>query len=135
MDSPNVRISPTILIVEHDAHLRELVASALKADGYNVIEASDPEAATDVIGCGLYKVDILLTDIMLPTMSGDAFAQEMLEIEPNLKIIFAAATNQSEFGAALSKIPHHACLRKPFSAEGLRRAVLTALGANQRETT
>jgi CheY-like chemotaxis protein len=130
MESPNVRLSPTILIIEHDAHLRELVASALKRDGYNVIEASDPDAATDVVGCGLYQVDILLTDIMLPTMSGDELAREMLEIQPNLKIIFSTASNQSEFGAALRNIPHHACLRKPYGAEALRRAVLTALGAN-----
>jgi len=129
MDSPNLRGSPTILVVEQDAQLRELVAAALKADGYTVIEASDPDAATDVVGCGLYDVDILLTDIMLPTMSGEELAREMLEIQPNLKIIFSTVANQSEFGATLRNIPHHACLRKPYGAEALRRAVLAAMGA------
>jgi CheY-like chemotaxis protein len=115
------------LVVEDEEPIRELIVSALKKDGFNVLEASNPHAAAEIIGTGLFEVDLLFADIIMPNMSGHQFALEMLSMRPDLKIVFATGSNQDELRHDLRDIPHHFFLSKPYTAEELRKAVTSAL--------
>jgi nitrogen-specific signal transduction histidine kinase/CheY-like chemotaxis protein len=90
----------TILLVEDEEGVRRLLKHVLAREGYNVLEAaSGPEAL------GLYQqlrrpVDLLLTDIVMPRMSGRELAERMVNLQPGLKVIFMSGyTDEALAGA------------------------------------
>jgi signal transduction histidine kinase/ActR/RegA family two-component response regulator len=86
--APAAPCTETILLVEDEDGVRRLLKHVLAKEGYNVVEAaSGPEAL------GMYQqlrrpVDLLLTDIVMPRMSGRELADRMVKLQPGLKIIF-----------------------------------------------
>ena len=78
----------TILIVEDQADVRELITQVLKQNGYNIIEASDGEDALEK--CKKYKKDIhlLITDVIMPNMNGLELREQIVVRYPEIKVIF-----------------------------------------------
>ena len=123
MDKLNAQA--TILVVEDEEPIRRLIVATLSKDGHLVIEAHDPFEAAAMMGAGLFDVDVLIADIVMPNMTGDVFAAEMRAMLPKIKIIFATGSNIDD----LKKKPtFDALLQKPYSAEALREAVRSVLG-------
>jgi CheY-like chemotaxis protein len=122
-----VRTQRTILIVEDEAPIREIVAVTLTKAGYAVISAKDPEEAYTRLGQPMRHVDLLFTDIEMPQQSGTDFASEFLQLMPKTKIIFATGSSQLHHRDALSRVPYERILEKPYSAEDLRNAVQQVL--------
>lgn len=114
----------TILIVEDEEPVRRLIAAALSKDGHQVIEAHDPYEAVAMMGSGLFNVDLLVADIVMPNMTGDIFAAEMRAMRPRIKIIFATGSNLDDLK---SKPSFDALLQKPYTAEALRETVKSVL--------
>jgi two-component system cell cycle sensor histidine kinase/response regulator CckA len=117
----------TVLVVEDETPIRKLVASVLKNDGYNVLEASSPGDAAQLLGSELFDVDLLFADVMMPGMTGPEFATEMLAMRPGLKVVFATGTNQEQVLATMKLAPHKFFLQKPYTADQLREAVRLTL--------
>jgi len=120
--------SARILLVDDDAMVRFTTADMLSFLGHAVTEAAD---ATDALRLlGEHAFDILVTDIALPDLSGDALAMRAIALQPGLRVIFASGYDSLPEGseAALSDAT---LLRKPYNRERMEEAIDAALAARQ----
>ena len=119
--------SETILVVEDEAAVRLLVRTSLRRAGYQVFEAEDASAALRVWDERAGRIDLLLSDMVMPGgMSGAELAQRLRQQNPALKVIVASGysrrTDTSDpFGAGVEHLP------KPFDVTTLARAVRRVL--------
>ena len=123
--------SETILVVEDETGVRELASEFLKAGGCTVLEASDgAEALRVATSCGR-RIDLLLTDMVMPRMSGTKLAEQLWKEWPDLSVVFM--TGYAEFPAKKREdFTHEAdVLQKPFSRSTLLEIVRKAVNAGQ----
>ncbi len=78
----------TILVVDDEAELLAMVREILEGTGYRILEASDAEAALRIAASHADSIDLLLTDVMMPGMSGYALAQQVSRDRPETKILY-----------------------------------------------
>ena len=121
-----------ILLVEDDAGVRDLVAEILLARGYAVEVAAHPREALELVERSPGRLDLLLTDVIMPGMSGRDLARALLERQPDLRVLYVSGYA----GEAVTRVgglePGQRFLQKPFSERDLLRHVAEALreGAN-----
>jgi two-component system, cell cycle sensor histidine kinase and response regulator CckA len=121
--------SETILLVEDDEQVRALMVSVLQSCGYQVLEASDGVQALLVVGQHAGPLDLVVTDVVLPGMSGRDVAGHAAGLHPEVAVLYVsgyadhAAVQHSLLDAA------SALLQKPFTPLALARAVRQALDA------
>jgi len=121
VDSPPKRSGSAgrILLVEDERALREIAARLLAAAGYTVLCAADPAEAIQIAGGDTDGIDLLLTDVVLPGMSGARLAQRLRETRPQLPVLFT-----SGYVARPEDLPEAApFVSKPFTREELLTAV------------
>jgi signal transduction histidine kinase/ActR/RegA family two-component response regulator len=119
----------TILVVEDETDVRELASEFLKAGGYTVLEAGSGAEALKVATSAEQKIHLLLTDMVMPQMSGAELAERMRRDWPNLRILFM--TGYSEYPASNEVETQFGSevLQKPFSGTVLLEKVRHAIGA------
>lgn len=111
-------MKPTILVVEDDKMIRELVSIYLKKDGYDVIEAMDGEMAKDAFLT--HHPCLIILDLMLPKLSGEEFCEWIREQERNeVSIIMLSARVRTEDKINGLKIGADDYLTKPFDPDEL----------------
>ena len=117
--------SGTLLIADDNETLRALVSQGLRADGYIVIEAGDGPQALEQIG--REPIDVLITDIVMPTMNGIELLERARAIRPNMRAIII--TGHGTKFAAIEALRYQACdfISKPFELGELRAAIEIAL--------
>ncbi len=111
----------TILLVEDEDMLRGLIRELLEIKGYQVLEASQGIEALEVLKRNGRPVDLVLTDVVMPQMSGSELVIELRRIHPELKVIFMSGYTGSN-NAAIHKsleMPGVAFLQKPFRLNAL----------------
>lgn len=106
----------SILLVEDDPGVLELVHLVLTEAGATVIAVGDPDAASNLKP--FPRVDILLTDVVLPGRSGFQLAEELVERKENLKVLFMSGYGDPEIGARELSLQFDSAL-KPFLPEDL----------------
>jgi len=118
-------MSTTVLLAEDDAPSREIYHAILDAEGYRVIDTADGNAALDVLNNE--PVDLLLTDIMMPGMTGIELLEHARKINPDLRAIVMTGHKTSE--AVIGALRNRACefLSKPFGTEELVEAVRSVM--------
>ncbi|MFN2446879.1 MAG: ATP-binding protein [Vicinamibacterales bacterium] len=136
-DVPAVAATPTvegelggsemILLVEDDAAVRELTASALERSGYRVISAALPEEALRVARNPQYRIDLLLSDVVMPGMLGPELARQVKALRPNVRLLFMSGYAADVISSDM--LQEAALLQKPFSSTVLTRAVRHVLDA------
>ncbi len=112
----------TVLLVEDDDFIRETLAELLGASGSVVLQAHD--ATTALVALAAHPVDVMVTDVGLPKVSGIELARQALARQPRLAVIFATGDPGS---ATRSGVPAAGMLVKPFSPQDLELAVTNAL--------
>jgi CheY-like chemotaxis protein len=117
----------TILLVEDEAGIRALVRKILKRERYNVLEAGSGEEASRVAGAFDGKIDLLLTDVMLPGMSGRDLAEDMREALPEVSVLYVSGFTDDESVRAGGFPPGSKFLQKPFTLSALVQKVREAL--------
>jgi CheY-like chemotaxis protein len=114
------RGSETLLVVEDQDSVRSLIVGVLMREGYRVIEATKVEDAIRVAASLPEPVKALVTDIVMPQMTGLALAERLREGWPDLKVLFMSGYSGIELPDLLDK-PENACIQKPFLPNDLVR--------------
>jgi len=117
-----------LLIVEDDDNLREMVRTMLARHGFELVLAASAEAALALTEGQLTRYDLVLTDIVLPGMSGVVMADRMRSRCPELRVLFMTAHPEILDSRRASVASHLRYLRKPFTLDELIGAVETELG-------
>jgi two-component system, cell cycle sensor histidine kinase and response regulator CckA len=121
------RGSETILLVEDEASLRTLMSRALRGQGYAVLEAANGQEALALARAHAGKVQLLLTDVVMPGMSGKILAEQLGEISPAARIVFISGyVANAMVRDAITRCGSH-FLQKPFGLADLTRKVREAL--------
>ena len=111
--------------------MRSLVRLALESSGYKVLEAEDAENALAM--CANYDgpIHLLLTDVVMPQMSGPAVAEKVAALRPGIKVLYMS-------GYTDDAVLHHGVLsqdmpfiQKPFSPTALRKKIREVLGGRK----
>jgi two-component system cell cycle sensor histidine kinase/response regulator CckA len=118
----------TIMLVEDDDPVRIFGARALRNKGYKVIEAKNGEAALDMIRNAEEKIDLLITDVVMPRMDGPGLVREVREIRPETKVIFISGYTEDAFRQRLDSDSGIDFLSKPFSLKQLATKVRDVIG-------
>lgn len=121
----------TILLVEDELAVRLFITRALKRLGYVVLEATHGHEALDIVRApGTPHIDLLLTDVVTPEMSGPQLAERLLGMYPNLKIVFMSGYPDASIINHPLVDPNANFLQKPFSPTDLTQVIRTMLDAN-----
>ncbi|MBA2355829.1 MAG: response regulator [Acidobacteria bacterium] len=124
---PPAHGSETLLLVEDEAGVRELIHEWLAGHGYTVHAAEDGVQALDVAE-RLDALDLLVADVVMPTMGGPALAKRLLQSRPDLKVIFVSGYADEAIGDRRMLEDGAAFLQKPFTLDDLLRKVREVLG-------
>ena len=125
-DVPDLWGKGTILLVEDEAMVRAVAERALSRKGYEVLTASNGEEALEVLETRPEGVDLLISDVVMPTMDGPTLVGHARERFPNLRIIFMSGYAEEQLRREIS-VPGVAFLPKPFSVQELAEKVRSAL--------
>ncbi len=126
----SVRGHETILVVEDDTSVRELVRDELNKLGYRVLEATNGLEACLVATQQIGALQLLLTDVVMPGMNGTELAGHLRAIKPDLKLLFISGYTD-DVGIGAGDVSS-AYLEKPFTPECLAKAVRDLLDARPR---
>jgi signal transduction histidine kinase len=126
-NSPIPRGSETVLVVEDESGVRELACQFLRVKGYNVLEAEGGHAALDVARRYPGVIHLLLSDMVMPRMSGGELAAQLKAILPDIRIAFMSGYSEFSRGDLGKGFPDAPVLQKPFSPASLVEIVREAL--------
>ncbi len=118
----------TILLVEDEEGLRGLNARGLTSRGYTVLEAGNGIEAIEVLENRGGKVDLVVSDVVMPEMDGPTLLKELRRRNPELKIIFVSGYAEDAFEKNLPEGGQFAFLPKPFTLKQLVAAVKETIG-------
>jgi PAS domain S-box-containing protein len=123
----------TVLLVEDETQVRNLAALVLRERGYEVLEASCGDEALRVAGQYTGRIHLLLTDVVMPQMSGKELSEQITRTRLDIKVLFAS-------GYTDDAVLHHGVLeanmefiQKPFTPNTLANKVRAVLGASMSE--
>jgi len=123
--------SETILLVEDDKTVRELLVITLGNAGYTVLEAGNAEAALELAANQSVKVDLLVSDIVMPSISGSRLMTLLRLSRPDLKVILMSGY-AAETLARQAPVPHDVTLlEKPFTRDSLLMAIRRILDSEE----
>jgi PAS domain S-box-containing protein len=128
--APRERASATILVVEDAADLREITELILARNGYRVITASNGRAALGVVNDYAAKIDLLLTDVVMPHMQGPELAKQVAALRPTIRILYMSGYAQPMLGDGGILEEGILLLEKPFTEPVLLAKVEQALDAD-----
>lgn len=111
----------TILVVDDEAPVRRLMRRVLERHGYRVLEAADPvDALENVLPQHLNRVQLAISDVVMPHMSGSKFAEILRDEHPELKVLLMTGYTDEKLSP---EVREGALLRKPFAPNELLAAV------------
>ncbi len=124
VDEASGRGEETVLVVEDESSVRNLVASSLRTEGYRLLMASSAEEALGIVDGFAGPIHLLLTDAIMPGKSGIELANLLVGKRPGLRVIIMSGYTEE----TLTGLESHAeLLQKPFAPKDLRRRVRAAL--------
>ncbi|QDC11580.1 response regulator [Oceanicola sp. D3] len=112
-----------VLLVEDEAPVRAFASRALRMRGYTVLEAENAEEALRVLEDIELKVDVFVTDVIMPGMDGPSWVKKALEMRPDVKVVFVSGYAEDSFDNEQALIPNSVFLPKPFSLNELTATV------------
>jgi len=121
--------SGTILLVEDEDDVRDLAREILTGDGFTVLEAATPGEALRAVERHPGVIKLVVTDVVMPEMSGRELAVRLLERRPDLKILYISGYSEDAIAQHGVLAPGTTLLAKPFTPDDLRRTVAMLLDA------
>jgi len=123
--------SETILLVEDEDAVRNLTRRLLENGGYVVLQASDAEAALEIAQRHPGRLDMLLTDVVMPGLSGPELARRLMASRPRLRVLYVSGYPDEAMASQGLLDPDASFLQKPFTPETLARRVREILDARE----
>jgi len=117
----------TILLVEDEPEVRSLVQRILKTQGYTVVTAANPDEAIAVAREFKGTIQVMVTDVVMPGMSGLQLAARLMPMRPNMRVLFVSGYTHDAIGHHGVLDPGTAFLQKPFTPNALARKVREVL--------
>ena len=118
----------TVLLVEDEDSVRQLVRETLESRGYRVLEAANGHAALTVAATHPDSIHLVITDVVMPGLNGHELVQQLLPARPAIKILYLSGYAQDAFATALAPEAQKTFLQKPFTLQSLARKVREVLG-------
>jgi signal transduction histidine kinase len=118
----------TILMVEDEPPVRSLVRTVLQREGYQVLEAAEPWEAERLCRTLQGRIDLLLTDMVMPAADGRRLAERLSEMRPDMKVLLMSGFLEGELPRSAAGGQRVAFLPKPFTREALAHKVREVLG-------
>jgi two-component system cell cycle sensor histidine kinase/response regulator CckA len=125
--APAPRGNETILLVEDAEALGAMIQEILTGAGFSVLEFSDPQEALTRMAAHQGPLDLVLTDVVMPHMSGPELVRTVRETRPQAKALFMSGYTNEAIGRQGVLDPGTNFIQKPFTAEALLRAVRAAI--------
>src|SRR5216683_1183758 len=120
--------SETVLLVEDEESVRQLVRDTLASKGYHVLEAQDGQAGLTAAAMHEGKIDLVLTDVVMPGMGGRELVQQLLGSRPGIKVLYLSGYTEDAIVNEGTIESGKAFLQKPFTLQNLSRKVREILG-------
>ena len=117
----------TVLLVEDDTPTRELMCRTLAPQGYTVVEARDVWDALTQARSRASRIDLLLTDIVMPEMNGPQLAQHVVGMHPKIRVLYVSGFPQASALGGQAVSDRVSFLPKPFTPGTLLGSVREAL--------
>lgn len=127
---PSARQPLSLLLAEDDDTVRAFLKHILENNGYRVTEACDGKEALSIVVRNSPPIDVVLTDMMMPELTGWELAQRLRELRPNLPVLFM--TGYAESAILRAEVPEDTdlLLQKPFRPEELLKRLQQVLEGN-----
>ena len=113
----------TVLVVEDEEIVRELVCEVLMEQGYNVICAADGLEALNVAENFDGTIHLLVTDVIMPHMNGHELAGKLSSVRPEMKVLYVSGYSDNDIGDHGVLDPRFELLQKPFTPQTLARKI------------
>ncbi|MCP5433490.1 MAG: response regulator [Alphaproteobacteria bacterium] len=126
-DHPDLTGQETILLVEDEDAVRTFAARALESRGYRVLSADDGEAALEEMEKANGSIDLVISDVKMPTMDGPTLVQKVRERYPEVHVVFISGYAEEAFRDQLAEGGNFEFLPKPFTLKQLAAKVKTVL--------
>jgi signal transduction histidine kinase/ActR/RegA family two-component response regulator len=121
----------TVLVVEDEDIVRELVCEVLEDQGYNVLCAPDGIEAMRVAEDYDGEIHLLVTDVIMPHMNGHELAGKLSELRLEMKILYVSGYSDNDIGDHGVLDPRYELLQKPFTPQTLARKIRDVIGETQ----
>jgi two-component system cell cycle sensor histidine kinase/response regulator CckA len=118
----------TVLLAEDEASVRQLVRETLESKGYKVLEAASGEAALEIVATHSGEIDMLITDVVMPGISGRELSARLSATHPQTKVLYLSGYTEDSIVHEGVLDPGTAFLQKPFTLQMLSRKVREVLG-------
>jgi two-component system, cell cycle sensor histidine kinase and response regulator CckA len=119
----------TVLLVEDEESVRELVRITLTSRGYKVLEAENGERGLQIAEDYKEPIDILITDVVMPGIGGRDLAKKLLALRPTVSVLYLSGYTEDAVIAQGAPSPAIAFLQKPFTLQNLAKKVREVLRA------
>lgn len=116
-----------VLLVDDEALIIDMGSEMLAALGYRVTASQDPQEALENLRQDPLGVDLVITDLAMPNLKGDDLARALHDIRGDLPVILCTGFSDPKISCPEADTLFSAQLPKPFTAEGLQKAIQTAL--------
>jgi two-component system cell cycle sensor histidine kinase/response regulator CckA len=120
---PQPKGEGVVLLVEDEAPVRAFASRALRLRGYTVLEADSAEEALKTLEDETLKVDVFVTDVVMPGMDGPSWVKLALKDRPDTRVVFVSGYAEESFSEDQMRIPNSVFLPKPFSLSELTETV------------
>jgi len=121
----------TILVVEDEPSVMAIAATILDREGYEVLQAATGKDAIDLVERRTTPIDLLLSDIVLPDIRGSKVADRIIELMPEVRVLFASGYADDVIVNDGVLSPGIAFIRKPYGVTSLLKAVREVLGEDR----
>jgi two-component system cell cycle sensor histidine kinase/response regulator CckA len=121
----------TVLVVEDEAAVRRLVRDILHHNGYRVLEGDSGEQGLETAAGHAGKIDLLVTDVVMPKMSGRDLAEALVRLRPEMKVLFLSGYTDNVVVDHGVLQPGTDFLQKPFTPDALVRKVRAVLDGHR----